>query len=100
MLERLQNVKEYMGTLNRNPVCCFKNYMETKSVSWPTLVLSLRAVVEGNSFTHLWYLYVLIGIYLVMPVLRAAISRMEEGQLECLLEYFAIIGDCKKFCVN
>lgn len=42
-------------------------------------------MIENQSFAHLWYLYVLIGIYLVLPVLQYAVSRMKTTDFKWLL---------------
>ena len=34
----------------------------------------LKAMYQGNVEIHLWFLYILIGIYLVVPILRILIS--------------------------
>ena len=35
-------------------------------------------VFQGESWSHLWYLYDLIGIYLLLPILRAFVARCGE----------------------
>lgn len=39
---------------------------------------SLKAVLTGKSWAHLWYMYIIIGIYLLLPILRAFTERAEE----------------------
>jgi len=46
------------------------------------IVLSmLKAIYTGNVEIHLWFLYILIGIYLVVPVLRVYISAASRRDL-------------------
>jgi surface polysaccharide O-acyltransferase-like enzyme len=41
----------------------------------------LKAIYTGNVEIHLWFLYILIGIYLVVPVLRVYISAASRRDL-------------------
>ena len=46
---------------------------------------ALLVVFEGKSFAHLWYLYVLIGIYLTLPVFKSFINSASRERIEVLL---------------
>lgn len=67
------------------PYAALKLVMETKSLSLKIVLQSVAAVISGDSFSYLWYLYVLIGIYLVLPVLQKSVQNMENRQIKCLL---------------
>ena len=41
----------------------------------------LKAIYTGNVEIHLWFLYILIGIYLVVPVLRVYLSAASKRDL-------------------
>jgi surface polysaccharide O-acyltransferase-like enzyme len=47
----------------------------------------LKAIYTGNVEIHLWFLYILIGIYLVAPILRAFVSAASRRDLV----YFIVI---------
>ena len=51
------------------PYAALKMVM-TEGLSISLLGKSILAVISDTGFGHLWYLYVLIGIYLIMPVLK------------------------------
>jgi surface polysaccharide O-acyltransferase-like enzyme len=58
------------------------------TMTFPGVVLSmLKAMYEGNVEIHLWFLYILIGIYLVVPILRVYVSAASRRDLI----YFAIM---------
>jgi surface polysaccharide O-acyltransferase-like enzyme len=40
-----------------------------------------RLVISGAPYYHLWYLYMLPGLYVVSPFLKLATDRMSSGQL-------------------
>jgi surface polysaccharide O-acyltransferase-like enzyme len=41
----------------------------------------LKAIYEGNVEIHLWFLYILIGIYLVVPLLRVFVAAASRRDL-------------------
>jgi surface polysaccharide O-acyltransferase-like enzyme len=41
----------------------------------------LKAIYTGNVEIHLWFLYILIGIYLVVPILRVYVSAASRQNL-------------------
>lgn len=46
------------------------------------LLMSLKLLITGNSFAHLWYLYMLIGLYLVIPFIKSAIDNLSEEEIK------------------
>lgn len=40
-------------------------------------LLCLKSVIDGTCFVHLWYLYALLGLYMVMPMLKAFVEADE-----------------------
>lgn len=44
------------------------------------LVMTLYSVICGDSFSHLWYLYALIGTYMILPILKAFVDSDKEGK--------------------
>jgi surface polysaccharide O-acyltransferase-like enzyme len=58
------------------------------TMTFPGVVLSmLKAMYEGKVEIHLWFLYILIGIYLVVPILRVYVSAASRHDLI----YFAVM---------
>lgn len=39
----------------------------------------------GHSWKHMWYLYMLIGLYLITPLLKAAVNTMGRRELDWLI---------------
>lgn len=46
---------------------------------------SILAIITDESFGHLWYLYVLIGIYLIMPILKRFTDNASEQEIKFIL---------------
>lgn len=70
------------------PFAIIKIYLETHSIS---VFAVFKAFVGNGSFIHLWYLYALIGIYLVLPILKPAIKNVSE---KTLLYFSSILFVC------
>lgn len=45
-------------------------YFVSHTISLEGLCKAFINVIEGHTWAHMWYLYVLLGIYLVLPVLH------------------------------
>lgn len=54
-----------------------------KEISIEIFIEALINVISGKSWAHLWYLYMLIGLYLCMPLIRAFYlnSSIKEKQI-------------------
>lgn len=51
----------------------------TYGLSWETVAGALRKVLLGQTSFHLWFMYMIIGLYLVTPVLRAFVRGASRG---------------------
>ena len=74
------------------PFSMLEIIMNTKQVSFSLLPQSVLNVLTGNSWSHLWYLYSLIGIYLVLPMLKAFVDKASRRDLETLLAILLIFN--------
>lgn len=61
------------------PFSMMESYMNTRSISIGTVGIAFVNVLTGNSWGHLWYLYSLIGVYLLLPILWIAYSASREN---------------------
>lgn len=66
----------------------------TEGLSISLLSKSVLAVVTNKGFGHLWYLYVLIGIYLIMPVLKSFCDTATAGEMQLVLITLFIFDFC------
>lgn len=55
--------------------------LTTEGMSISLIPQSFMAVVTDTGFGHLWYLYVLIGIYSIMPVLKIFCDKASDNEL-------------------
>lgn len=60
-------------------------YFKTKSFVPSDLLLALWNTIQGDTWKHLWYLYTLVGLYLVLPVLKPIFEKMAGRDLDIFL---------------
>ena len=51
------------------------------------ITLFIRNFYEGNVHVHLWYLYMLVGLYLITPIIKTYVNNTDS----CNLKYFIMI---------
>lgn len=59
---------------------------QAKYISLGIFATALKNMLEGNSWKHLWYLYMLLGIYLILPMLKALITPHSRTSTVITLE--------------
>lgn len=50
-----------------------------RSVSPDVLLDSLKKVLSGKVYSHLWYLFMLVGLYLITPLIRGFVKSAERA---------------------
>ena len=73
------------------PFAFLIGYAENRNISGDTVLQSVLSVMTGKSLSHLWYIYSLIGIYLVLPALWRIVMNSEKRELEVLLAIMFVI---------
>lgn len=53
--------------------------------SWQGLWQAMLSSLKGNTHYHLWFLYMILGLYLVTPILRAFVRGASRGDLHYFL---------------
>jgi surface polysaccharide O-acyltransferase-like enzyme len=69
-------------------------YFNNQNLNYSSLITSVSNVFTGNLWNHMWYLYLIIGLYLLTPLLRVFIkncSLKEYQYILILLFVFTII---------
>ena len=67
------------------PFSILEIMMDMQSISLSLIPKSIINVLTGNSWSHLWYLYTLIGLYLILPILKTFVDTRSRRDMECLL---------------
>lgn len=65
--------------------CLMKEYFAYRALSLEMLGQSVLDLLSDDGFSHMWYVYALIGIYLLLPVFKAFVAAAGKRELEVLL---------------
>jgi len=60
-------------------------YFADKHFALGQISLALMNTLGGHTWKHMWYLYMLIGLYLVTPLLKAGVNHLSEYDLDWLI---------------
>lgn len=63
----------------------FYYFYSNRSISIMNFVDCTKALFIGNTFSHLWYLYLLIGLYLLTPILSKLAESLNKKEYLYLL---------------
>ena len=66
-------------------------YFVSHAITLDRIMTAFVNVIEGHTWEHMWYLYVLLGIYLVLPLLQKNAPPTHKGTLiilTCLVLIF------------
>lgn len=66
----------------------FDMVMDREPFTVSGLLQGLLNAYTGSGWSHLWYLYLIIGLYLILPALRAITKRCTEKELM----YLTVVG--------
>ena len=79
------------------PYAIMELYMDTRQLSADMIIKSIVKVVEGNSWGHLWYLYALIGIYIILPFIKIVLNNTDKNTHKIILIILFLFIFCKGF---
>lgn len=57
----------------------------TNGFTIDNFIFSTKALLLGNSYSHLWYLYLLVGLYLLTPILSKLAHSLSKNEFLYLL---------------
>ena len=67
------------------PFSLLEIIVNTRQIKMSIIGHAILNVLTGDSWSHLWYLYALLGIYLVLPVLKAFVDKASRKDIEAFL---------------
>ena len=68
-----------------------QRFFETRNFTVMLFINSFCDVLKGNLFDHMWYIYAIIGIYLILPMLSLFVNSNKKN-LYILLVLTAVLG--------
>ncbi len=69
-----------------------EQWFSLRTFTGSMLLTALLHVLNGDSWTHLWYLYMLIGLYLLLPILRFTANGLKRSQKRYLIGVLLFLG--------
>ena len=64
--------------------------MDGETFSFYIIVETLKQIVTNGSWSHMWYLYLLIGLYLLMPFYKKIAAASQKTDIVYLLVIYAL----------
>lgn len=58
-----------------------ERFFMLRSISVSSFINSIADVLNGNLWDHMWYIYTIIGVYLLLPVLKKIYANSTEKEL-------------------
>ena len=75
-------------------------FINGANINLKIIIKQFIEIPLGNAHYHLWYLYMLIGIYVLVPVYRIFIKHARKKDIEYLIKIFIIFGITFNFIKN
>lgn len=72
------------------PYACMEQVMVQRCFRIEMIVESFLMVCRGETWSHMWYLYLILVLYLVTPALRWLLVRMPKSAVYTLLAFLAL----------
>lgn len=60
-------------------------FFSSKKILISDIFMSILNMFEGHSWNHLWYLYMLIGLYLITPMLKYMVNTISVRELDLFI---------------
>ena len=61
---------------------------------------AIRNVLRGETQAHLWYIYIIIGLYMVVPLLKSWVNSLNRKQIEYFLVLFLMFNGIYSILCN
>lgn len=87
-LKRILLVTLIFGTL----FALMEIFFTERTISLSAFLRSLINVYSGNTWDHMWFLYMIAGLYLVTPFLQKMIHALSENEIRCLVAVLFIFS--------
>lgn len=68
----------------------FDIYMDSEELSISSMFQGVFEIFTGTGWSHLWYLYLLIGLYLLLPFYKKVVLLSSKNELRYLLGVYII----------
>lgn len=86
--------KLYTKYISRILICLFgfgmlysilEIYFNTRTISISMFTESIKNIFTGNLWAHMWYLYLILGLYMISPILKIFTSNCTKKEFQYIL---------------
>jgi surface polysaccharide O-acyltransferase-like enzyme len=84
----------FWGVVYNGTYIVCKYFIKNETVTVFDIMKISEMIILGPAWYHLWFLYMLIGLYLLTPIFRRIINHTEKNCMEYILVLYFIIGTC------
>lgn len=67
-------------------------YFNMRTISVKMFGDAVLRVLNKESWGHLWYMYLLLGIYLFLPIIRILLTKMTDREIVYMMSIFTFLG--------
>ncbi len=67
---------------------CLEQIFITKTVTIKSILNGINNMIYGESWAHMWYMYALLWVMMLLPILRAAAEKFQTNEIR----YTIIVG--------
>lgn len=85
------------GLFYRCTDIAISRFIRHKEISRNAALVELLEIPFGTAWFHLWYLYMLLGLYIMTPIYRVFTKAAGEKDYRYLLLVYALCGICLPF---
>lgn len=71
-------------------------FFYNRTINKNMIILAILNVIQGKSWSHMWYLYTLMGLYICTPFLRILVKKLSEKKMAV----FIVILFCGTIGIN
>lgn len=76
------------------PFAMMEILFTNREISMECILMAVQYVLEGKSWSHLWYQYSIIGIYLILPLLRCFSDNCDQKTMRYVLVVLFVFTSC------
>jgi surface polysaccharide O-acyltransferase-like enzyme len=87
----------FWGVLYNSLDLADKYFIKNEPITFYNIIKIPGALILGPAYYHLWFLYMLIGLYLLTPIFRCFMNNCKREHIEYTLILFFIAGTCFPF---
>ena len=66
--------------------------IKVRNEDWTVLLTPVKDLIKGKPYYHMWYLYAMIGVYILVPILHRLKKDMKEKTFDRIAWVFLVLA--------